>query len=285
MASLSPWHPAQRFKAPAAIESGVPLKSLMDRRLIALIGESLAAVVPRFDLRQFRAEATGGLESLELMQRAEHIAAAMARQLPDDFDQCGPLLVKSFGPELGATGGNGLAPFFYLPHSCLVARAGVSRFESGMTANHELTRRFSAEFSIRPFLIAHRERCLRRLRRWSRDPNPHVRRLVSEGTRPRLPWAMRLPEFQAQPELVLPLLDRLKDDAELYVRRSVANHLGDIAKDHPDVAFEVCERWLAEVGPISGPRSVNRRWLIRHAVRYSAKKGDARAQKIRDLAS
>jgi 3-methyladenine DNA glycosylase AlkC len=209
----------------------------------------------------------------------------MARQLPPDFDECGPLLVKAMGPRLVATEGNGLAPFFYLPHSCLIAREGVARFESGMAANYELTQRFSAEFSLRPFLVRHRDRTLKRLKRWARDPNPHVRRLVSEGTRPRLPWAMRLPEFQAEPHHCRPLLEMLKDDDELYVRRSVANHVGDIAKDHADFAFAMCEQWLKESECLPQPRAENRRWMIRHAVRLPAKKGDRRALRIRAAAS
>ena len=157
-----------------------------------------------------------------------------------------------------------------------------------MRACYEITKRLSAEFCIRYFLIQYRDRCLERLAEWVTDPNPHVRRLVSEGTRPRLPWAMRLKDFQQNPHYTLPLLEQLKDDRELYVRRSVANHLGDLLKDHPDVMFDVCQRWADEVsGPsVDLPASViaARRWLVRHAVRLPAKKGDARAIAVRDTA-
>lgn len=214
------------------------------------------------------------------------ISHAMAEQMPDSFDDVAPLLVKSFGPPLEQTDGNGLAPFFYFPHTHLIAAYGASSFESGMTANYEITKRFTAEFSIRPFLIQHRSKCLKVLKRWARDDNAHVRRLVSEGTRPRLPWAMRLPEFQADPNLSLPLLELLKDDAELYVRRSVANHQGDIAKDHLQAALDVCEAWLEEVRR-SDDEAVadHRRWIVRHAIRHPAKKGNARAIQIRAMAT
>lgn len=215
-------HPSQRFIAPSTIQHGVPLKELMGRRLIALIGESLAAVVAGFDVQRFQARAMKDLDKLELKERALSIAHAMAEQMPSSFDELAPLLMKSFGPPLEATDGNGLAPFFYFPHTHLIAAYGVSSFESGMAANYEVTKRFTAEFSIRPFLIEHRSQCLKVLRRWAKDSNAHVRRLVSEGTRPRLPWAMRLPQFQADPNLSLPLLELLKDDPELYVRRSAA---------------------------------------------------------------
>jgi hypothetical protein len=160
-----------------------------------------------FDVRCFQSRAVKGLETLELKGRASAIAMAMAEQMPTDFGELAPLLVRSFGPPLGATEGNGLAPFFYLPHAHLIATSGVSSFDSGMAANYEITMRFTAEFSVRPFLVEHRSKCLELLKRWAKDENPHVRRLVSEGTRPRLPWAMRLPEFQADPQLSLPLLE------------------------------------------------------------------------------
>ena len=258
----------------------------MDRKLIALIGESLAAAVPDFDVRRFRARAARGLDQLELKDRALSIAHAMAEQMPSAFDELSPLLVKALGPPLAQTEGNGLAPFFYFPHTHLIAAYGVPSFASGMAANYEITQRFTAEFSIRPFLIEHRAKCLRVLRGWAKDPSVHVRRLVSEGTRPRLPWAMRLPEFQADPSLSLPLLELLKDDPELYVRRSVANHLGDIAKDHLEFALDVCEVWLEELKRSSNEQAANnRRWIVRHAVRHPAKKGNARAIRIRKLAS
>lgn len=278
--------PSQRFIAPFSIQRGTPLKELMDRRLVALIGESLAALIEGFDLAQFQASASNDLERLELKQRAMRIADAMAEQLPTSFVETAPLLIKAFGPPLEQTDGNGLAPFFYFPHSQLIATRGVSHFESGMMANFELTKRFTAEFSIRPFLIRYRSPCLEMLNFWTRDKNAHVRRLVSEGTRPRLPWAIRLPEFQSNPDLALPLLELLKDDPELYVRRSVANHLGDIAKDHLELALRVCEKWIEEV-KCSNDEVVaaHRCWVARHALRYPAKKGDPGAIRIRAMAA
>ncbi len=278
-------HPAQRFIAAASIQAGVPLKALMDPTLIALIGESLSTTVTGFDAVRFQKQALRGLAELELKERALHIAHEIAAQLPSDMEHAAPMLVNALGPKLTATEGNGLATFFYLPHSAFIAKYGVSHFASGMKANYELTQRFTAEFSIRPFLILHREKSLKLLTKWATDPNPHVRRLVSEGTRPRLPWAMRLPEFQADPQHTLPLLEALKDDPELYVRRSVANHLADIAKDHPEFAYEVCERWLTEIRLMDDAALAEcRRWMIRHAVRLPAKKDDARALALRQAA-
>ncbi len=278
-------HPSQRFSAPSTIQHGVPLKMLLDSKLVSLIGQSLGEVVPEFDRTTFERNATVGLDDLELKERASYIAQAMREQLPFNFDDAAPLLIQSFGPPLTATEGNGLAVFFYMPHAHLIAEHGLDCFQSSMTANYEITQRFTAEFSIRPFLIKYRTKCLTLLKKWSKDANPHVRRLVSEGTRPRLPWAMRLPEFQQDPKHTLPLLEALKDDSELYVRRSVANHLGDIAKDHPDIAFDLCEQWLDEIKNSDEEKSENRRWVIRHALRHPAKKESKRATQLRTLAS
>jgi 3-methyladenine DNA glycosylase AlkC len=276
-------HASQRFHAPHTILHGVPLKEVLGKDLVQLIGESFADVHSDFDRQTFQRRALDGLESLELAQRARHIGLAIAEQLPRPFAKACPILLASLGPELTKTKGNGLATFFYQPHGHVIVECGLDDFEHAMRANYELTKRDSAEFSIRPFLVKYRDECLTWLSAWCHDPNPHVRRLVSEGTRPRLPWAMRLKEFQQNPQLSLPLLEQLKDDPELYVRRSVANHLGDILKDHQEVGFSVCERWLMEVRKkdIATETAANRKWIIRHAVRLPAKKGDARAASLR----
>jgi 3-methyladenine DNA glycosylase AlkC len=120
------------------------------------------------------------------------------------------------------------------------------------------------------FLDREPERTLARLRAWATDPSEDVRRLVSEGTRPRLPWAPRLRQFQLDPSPVLELLELLKDDPSLYVRRSVANNLNDIGKDHPDILVATCRRWLED-------STEERRWLVRHALRSAVKRGDPAA--------
>jgi 3-methyladenine DNA glycosylase AlkC len=159
-----------------------------------------------------------------------------------------------------------MAPFRYLPHVLFVQKYGLEDFEAAMHAQYELTQRFSAESSIRAFLVRYPEATYERLRAWTGDSSVHVRRLVSEGTRPRLPWAPRLKSFQRDPRPVIALLELLKDDAERYVQRSVANNLNDIGKDHPDLAVAVCRRWFADAPP-------GRAYIVRHALRDLVKKG------------
>jgi 3-methyladenine DNA glycosylase AlkC len=135
-----------------------------------------------------------------------------------------------------------------------------------MTLLKEMTKRSSSEFGIRFLLIEDPERALSTMEKWTCDPSHHVRRLVSEGTRPRLPWAMRLPVFIEDPAPLLPLLESLRDDGSEYVRRSVANNLNDIAKDHPDVVAKVARKWLRKAGK-------DRERLVRHACRTLVKQG------------
>lgn len=271
--------------APRSIEKGSTLKTLLDREAIACLAHNFAWAWPAFDTAAFTRRAFEGLEPLGLMQRAGHLADALRASLPPTYAEAIAILLRSLTPPLSRTDDFGLAGFFYLPHVTFVARYGVDPahnagsdpFDVSMQAQYELTRRFSAEFSIRPFLQRWPERTLAVLQSWTADTDPHVRRLCSEGTRPRLPWAARLPGFIRDPQPALPLLECLKDDPDLYVRRSVANHLGDIAKDHPALVFALCERWLESA-------NAGRKWLIRHAVRHPARKGVKAALRLRKLA-
>jgi len=271
--------------APNSIQKGTPLKHLLGAEAVDCLVQNILLVYPKFNEDTFRRTASNGLEPLGILDRGQHLARALRQSLPEKFSTAVEILLASLTPPLTQTDNLGLAVFFYLPHVCFIAEYGLEpeenggqdSFEISMKAQYELTKRFSAEFSIRSFLIRQQERTLSRLLEWVSDPDPHVRRLCSEGTRPRLPWATRIPAFISNPEPVLPILDALKNDQSLYVRRSVANHLGDIAKDHPDLAFEICERWLIE-------SSNEVKWLIRHALRHPAKKGNKVALQLKTIA-
>jgi 3-methyladenine DNA glycosylase AlkC len=148
-----------------------------------------------------------------------------------------------------------------------VAKYGLDHYDLSMGALYQMTKRFTAEGAIRAFLLRSPEKTLAILSRWAEDENCHVRRLVSEGTRPRLPWAIQLKPFIADPRPVLKLLEKLRTDPELMVRRSVANNLNDIAKDNPDQVVETLRRW-------SRIDNDGTRWLIRHAARTLVKQGN-----------
>ena len=233
----------------------------------------IKSVDSAFDEDAFLGDALVGYQKLELTPRAWQIANALGRHLPQDYERAIEILLASLGPKLEAADLTGMEVFIYLPHVFYVAKFGVDHFEVSMRAQYELTQRFTAEYSIRGFIERYPRQTLDRLREWARDSNVHVRRLVSEGTRPRLPWAPRLRAFQDDPQPVLELLELLKDDHELYVRRSVANNLNDIGKDNPTALIETCRHWLRDATP-------ERTWLIRHALRSAVKRGEPAALEI-----
>ena len=223
-----------------------PLKSFFSAALVRRLADAIHAVHATFRSRAFVADATSGLEQLELMDRGNLIASALARHLPPSYPDAVDVLLRSLGPEHATDElvGAGMAPFFYLPHVLFVAERGLDHFDLSMRAQYELTKRFSAEGSIRPYIAKDPERTFAVLRGWARDPNAHVRRLVSEGTRLRLPWAMRVAWLDRNPARVVELLELLKDDPTTLVRRSVANNLNDLGKVHPKLLVATSSRWL-----------------------------------------
>jgi 3-methyladenine DNA glycosylase AlkC len=251
------------------------LKGFFSPALVRRLAADITGVHARFPSRRFIADACNGLDSLELLDRGRHIARALAGHLPKDYAEAIDVLVRSLGPEHASDEliGAGMAPFFYLPHTLFVAERGLGHFELSLRAQYELTKRFSAEASIRPYISQDPERTWAVLRKWTTDPNPHVRRLVSEGTRLRLPWAGRVQWLDDNPERVLALLELLKDDVAPLVRRSVANNLNDLGKVHPTLLTRTCTAWLADASP-------ERRALVEHALRSAVKRGSAEALRL-----
>ena len=251
------------------------LKDSFGRDVPERIAAMLVAADPAFPASAFVADALEGYDELELTPRARRIADVLAAYLPDDVEHAAALVGASLGPPIEGDEltGVGMAPFMYLPFVYWIAAEGAGHWEAAMTLQHALTQRFTCEFSIRVFIDAEPERTLARLREWTRDPSPHVRRLVSEGTRPRLPWAPRLRRFVDDPTPVIELLELLKDDPTTLVRRSVANNLNDIGKDHPGVLVDVCRRWLVDA-------TEERRALVRHALRSAVRRGEPGALEV-----
>ncbi|MFC7410488.1 DNA alkylation repair protein [Hydrogenophaga atypica] len=254
-----------------------PLKHLLNDGVPPRIAAMLKRAWRGFGTAAFLRQIEPGYEGLELMQRGQRIAEALHAHLPTDVPRALAVLTESLDPPMGLdakgepdAGDRSYSAFLYLPHSMYIAAHGLPHLDDAMRAQHALTQRFTAEFSLRPYLLHHREATLKHLHAWAQDNNAHVRRAASEGTRPRLPWAPRLPAFQKDPTFALPLLDALKDDPSSYVRRSVANHLGDIAKDHPGVATDTARNWLRGA-------SAEREALVRHGLRFLVKQCHAGA--------
>ncbi|HTV01363.1 MAG TPA: hypothetical protein VMF13_12520 [Luteitalea sp.] len=249
-----------------------PLKTFFSPPLVQRLALDLTRAHAPFPTLAFTKAASRGLDDLELLARGRHIASAMAAHLPSSYPDALEVLLRSLGPEHATDEllGLGMAPFVYLPHTLFVAERGLDHFDLSMQAQYEITKRFSAESSIRTFIDHDPERAFAFLERWATDANAHVRRLVSEGTRLRLPWARRVTWLEQHPERVLGLLELLKDDTSSMVRRSVANNLNDLGRVRPDLLISTAGAWLDDATP-------ERRSLVEHALRSAVKRGDADA--------
>ncbi len=260
-----------------------PFKNLINRDTVVRTGQHLRRVWPRFDQKRFEAQAATGLEGLEFKARAMQLADALETTLPDDFNAACEVIEASLAPPLAidtqgeplklgeAQAGSGIAGWALWAVGEFVARRGVrdaAAAQRGLACLHAVTQRFTAEFAIRSIIQKHPALAFDTLSDWLDDPSAHVRRLVSEGSRPRLPWGLRLQALVLDPTPTLPLLRALQDDSSSYVRRSVANHLNDIAKDHPDLVAS----WVRD-HLIDAPDA--RSALLRHASRSLIKAGHA----------
>ena len=271
--------------APNSIKKGYPLKMVLGEEAVQQLGDNIHFVYNAFEKKPFVQEVLKNFDDLSLTERSKHIAIALKKYLPNNYAEAIAIILNSLTPPLTKTEGNGLAPLFYMPHCSYIAEYGVDPmfndgiepFDISINAQYELTKRFTCEFSIRSFIINHEEKTMNILYKWMSDDDPHVRRLCSEGTRPRLPWAKKIDSFVKDPKPSLKILEHLKNDPDLYVRRSVANHVGDIAKDHMELALDLCETWL-----MGASKELN--WVIRHALRNPVKKGNERAIAIRKAA-
>ena len=226
------------------------------------LARELASAWPEFPHRRFTRGLAEALEPLELLARGDALADRLVATLPGRFPDAAAVLYRALDSPT-------FSGWVILPCGSFVARAGIDDPDTALPLLAALTPRLSSEFAVRPFVERHPARTYAYLHQWSSHEDEHVRRLVSEGTRPRLPWASRLRGLVADPSPNLPLLDALVDDPSAYVRRSVANHLNDVSKDHPDLAVDLAARWL--------DRSDGARWVVRHGLRTLVKRGDPRA--------
>lgn len=230
------------------------------------------AVLPGFDPDRFEAEALGGLDGRGLLERLDWLADCLEAQLPSDFPAMAEALEAAMPPRLDPNhDDDDFGQFIHAPPGILAVRHGLEEHpDRALDLLYAATQRFSMEFYIRPFLERWPDKTLGRLALWAQDANYHVRRLVSEGTRPRLPWASRI---SLPPDRAMPLLDRLHADSTRYVTRSVANHLNDLGKTDLPLVTDALRRWR-KAGRQS-PRELD--WITRHALRTAVKRGEPEA--------
>lgn len=216
-------------------------------------------VYPKLNSTDFRC-AFDASEKLELMDRVKQVGDVLFEFLPGTYlDKL--YFIKELGPRV--TGFQGISlPYF-------VQQYGSDYFDQSMEALHYLTRFSTAEFAIRPFIKQDMERSLALIYTWAKDENNHVRRLASEGTRPSLPWSFKFEAFIKNPELTLPILEALKEDNDLYVKKSVGNHLNDFSKHHPQLVVDTVNDW--------DKKNPHSQWIAKRAVRTLIKNSFAPA--------
>lgn len=237
------------------------LKEIFNHARIRHIATQLHAVYPHADVQNFIGRAGEGLAGRSIMQRLRHLAICLHETLALDFLETLPIL-RALAPRIE----HGFASMI-LPE--YVALYGQAHFDEAMAALAFFTTFGSSEFAVRHFLLSDQARALAIMTTWSTDDNHHVRRLASEGSRPRLPWSFQLRALVADPAPSATILENLRADDCLYVRKSVANHLNDISKDHPGIVLEKLASW---------DRSHKHTgWIARHALRTLIKQGDAGA--------
>jgi len=202
----------------------------------------------------------GEWDSKELKERWRHVTISLHKMLPGNYKTALEILIE-------------IAPLVKgMDAICLpdyVEIDGMDDWDLSLPALGHFTKYSTSEFAIRPFIIENPEKAMSYMSQWADDKNENIRRFASEGCRPRLPWAIAIPEFKNDPAPILPILDKLKNDKSEFVRRSVANNINDISKDHPDLVLEICEQWFGQ--------SENTDWIVKHACRTLLKKGNKRA--------
>ncbi|MEL7531361.1 MAG: DNA alkylation repair protein [Bacteroidota bacterium] len=204
-------------------------------------------------------------EAMELKERLRHITEILHEILDKPFADALEILKPVAARQ---------APSFeHMFFPDYVELYGLEEdWDTAMAGLEHFTQYSSSEFAIRPFILRDAKRAMSQMVKWATHENHHVRRLASEGCRPRLPWAMALPDFKRDPAPILPILGTLKNDPSEYVRRSVANNLNDIAKDHPEIVLKIAKEWLGHTAETD--------WIVKHACRTLLKQGNPQALRL-----
>lgn len=242
-----------------------PFKELYSPQSVGRLGEYIKKVFPSFQKDKFEKKVFDkSWKDKELKERMRHITLMLNEFLPADFNEGSKVLIDTV-LQMRKEGTESLGiEFLSLPD--YVEVFGITHFKESVKAIEIITQFISCEFAVRPFIIKYNDKMLQQMIAWGNHPNHKVRRLASEGSRPRLPWGMALPVLKKDPASILPLLEKLKDDEHEWVRLSVANNLNDISKDNPDIVLKLFKKWHG--------KSKNTDWVIKHASRTLLKQGN-----------
>lgn len=234
-----------------------PLKNMFGAAYYHQLSRALILERKNFDEKNFFQRCMKPIRTMELNQRLRHTVEELEKELPDSFLKALPILKRLI---------------HHMPHGYTslvfpeyVSKNGLSFPDESMEALRYFTVFGSSEFAVRHFLRQDFQRAIRYLNQWATDSDHHVRRLASEGCRPRLPWSFQLTEVVQNPNLTRSILDILREDSSVYVRKSVANHINDISKDHPEYIVQLVKNWKSDKS--------STQWIIRHGARTLIKNG------------
>uniref|UniRef100_UPI00406C845E DNA alkylation repair protein n=1 Tax=Bacillus sp. FSL R5-0820 TaxID=2954560 RepID=UPI00406C845E len=235
-----------------------PLKHVYNEPFIQHLAEKLVQASTVFDADHFQQLVfQEDWEQLELKGRMRRVTESMHACLPEDYEKAIDVL-RQTAPHF-----TGLSALVFPDY---VETYGVDHWDISIKALEFFTPFSTAEFAVRPFLIQDQEKMLAQMLVWSQDQNEHIRRLASEGCRPRLPWGLSVPALKKDPSVTLPILENLKSDSAKYVQKSVANHLNDISAIQPDLMKQMVKSWYGT--------NEHTNWIVKHASRTLLKKGD-----------
>ena len=248
------------------IEKGVPLKNMLNHQSLGELAETIKAVYSPFDVEGFlKSTMDETWDSLELKARGRQITLNLAKYLPSDYKEAISIIDKVILKYQGFA-------CFCFPDFVELYGQDEENIELSISALGRYTSYMSSEFAVRSFIINYEKRMMAQMYEWSKDENEHIRRLSSEGCRPALPWGQALPKYKNDPSPILPILEELKADPSLYVRKSVANNLNDISKTHPDLVIKLVKEWQG--------KNEHTDWIIKHASRTLLKNGNRDALAI-----
>ncbi|MCG8569010.1 MAG: DNA alkylation repair protein [Spirochaetes bacterium] len=249
------------------------LKFYFDNDLALLLAKKIKQQDSNFADQDFIKNVTAQIEDLELKARVNVFTDFLYQYLPSHYPAALGLLLNILGPENESEKGMFTQGYWLMPVAFFVEKYGLPYYDESVQAIYEITKRHTGEYTVRPFLEQYPEKMLAKMLDWSTDSSFHVRRLASEGVRPRLPWAKKLDQFIEKPQTVLPILENLKEDSSKFVQKSVANCINDILKDNYQVGMDIAMKW-------SATNNLNTKWIIKHALRKELKKGNPQAIQI-----
>lgn len=242
------------------------LKDIYTKDFLLEFSRKVQGVYPAFGTEDFIASVIDETwEELALKTRTRRIAEKLGVFLPSRYEDALGILFEIAEDCVGF-------PYLFFPDFVYVYGQGEENLELSMKALENFTQKSSSEFAIRTFLLRDPEGIMNHMISWAKHPNEHVRRLASEGCRPRLPWGEALTMFKKNPAPILSVLEILKEDPSLYVRKSVANNLNDISKDHPDLVLEIARKWIG--------KNPNTDWIVRHGCRTLIKQSNPEVMEL-----